>query len=382
MYSSCSLPFNDDVLDHLFHRLPSFSDLQATILASKTCYAVFQRHSSSIVSAVAHTLVGPSLPQALLLARNGDVSNMPNQVPDCLITQEEARALTRNHSVARALEDFFSYRHKDRSSNISKLSTTESHRFHATMYLISLFTQKFRAYPSTFHSDNDLGPSPLERIERKNFVSSFPSTELLEFRSGAYFLLGLAKWAARSDPEVEVGNTVLSAGLSSILRAAQRRDETFVAPYLRTYGDTYLLGSLDEILKERGIKVLDGDFSRNYLLSDIVGFDVKCAQCGRSVGLNLWTLSNMNDQRCLSGQFSEFLLCGFLRGCLYQNTGDKMYLYSEVHSPFFSFSAMVEEINELAHYPMSPSNGLCHNCLERLIISNLHLWLLGRKIKG
>ncbi|KAJ7134750.1 hypothetical protein C8R44DRAFT_730101 [Mycena epipterygia] len=301
MQSSISLPLsymprynrlNDDVLDVIFHFLPTFSDLQAVILTSKSRYYVFRQHSRSIVFSVACNVLRSSWPPAMRLAshmcssRFGEVCETPEALstPIPRITPKEARALATNASVAEALEIFFSSRLKDKSSQASKLSVAESHRFRAAIYRIALFTRIFVPYLHSSYSSSIATP-PLEKSQRKNFLLPLSSTELLQLRCCAHFLLDLAKWIVTEsssndlDSQVAVENMMLAVGPAEILNAAQKMDSSFTSEYRGVYSDGYLLDSVDEILQEREIEIPADCFSSNCLLDVKEGIQYAIPQC-------------------------------------------------------------------------------------------------------
>jgi hypothetical protein len=110
------LGLDTDIVDRILTFLPDFLTLQNVLTASKALYAVFQAHPNSIVRAVAYSVVGSALPQALRLVRCQDVSGtydtlLEEDVVSPNITSEEARKLAANATVVHALEDLFSWRH-------------------------------------------------------------------------------------------------------------------------------------------------------------------------------------------------------------------------------------------------------------------------------
>jgi hypothetical protein len=100
--------------------LPDVSTLLSLALTSKEVYEVFRAFRRSVVLVVANNQVGPSLPQALRLARcraaglvQRDVGNLPGE-NDPLpqeISPEELQILAQNAQTVAELEDLFSWRY-------------------------------------------------------------------------------------------------------------------------------------------------------------------------------------------------------------------------------------------------------------------------------
>src|ERR1700675_2863801 len=69
MQALSSFPLDDDITHRILTCLPDFTSLQSAIVAFKSIHTVFMTHPKSIIRAVAYNVVGPTLPQALKLAR-------------------------------------------------------------------------------------------------------------------------------------------------------------------------------------------------------------------------------------------------------------------------------------------------------------------------
>lgn len=84
-------------------------------------------------------------------------------------------------------------RHKDRTSNTTKLDSAESERFRCGVYRFMLFSH---AFPISEHEIDEDDPNEQTRIclERTRFLEEFPNYELLAMHSVALFLIELVRW--------------------------------------------------------------------------------------------------------------------------------------------------------------------------------------------
>ncbi|KAG6831992.1 hypothetical protein H0H92_006027, partial [Tricholoma furcatifolium] len=222
-----SLPLDDDILDKILLSLPDYSTLRATILASKSFYRVFKAHTQSIIRSVAYNIAGIALPHALKVIRpialsaDRSTSHRGAQPKPCSeddaetavthLTAQECRELTRNAEIVNTLEDHFSsrFRHKDRTSNASVLSSSESLRFQRAMYRLILFAKTFttKSYEMMIEEEDDMETDGdtdeddtlqqsfgREMRKRINFLRDFATSELHELLSAALFLVEIAQW--------------------------------------------------------------------------------------------------------------------------------------------------------------------------------------------
>jgi len=172
-----------------------------------------------------YSQVGAALPQALRLARcqashllQPSIDQVPseNGVIDEEVTREEERVLACNAGIAQALEDLFSWRHKDRTSRTSVLSYIESWRFQRTIYRIWLLSYLYgMGSVPTDRDSSQAGVRLSQYLSRqKRFLEDFDSTTLLQIRRVASFLRETATWVAgaEGDPSLDL-STYDFAGL-------------------------------------------------------------------------------------------------------------------------------------------------------------------------
>ncbi|KAJ7078655.1 hypothetical protein C8R44DRAFT_654481 [Mycena epipterygia] len=198
-------PLDDDIIDRVLTFLPDFKTLQAAILCSKSLYSVFATHPHSIVEAVAFNLIGPALLSAMNVIRNNSpVATVddwwvighadPETTEVGVLTPEDTRKLSKNAVVVNTFQDIFSFRHKDRRSESSKLSLEESLRFTRALYRIMLFANVFPSKFTPYIDDADTEEEEQIRVARKEFFAMFSSPELCEIYVAGNFIEALGEW--------------------------------------------------------------------------------------------------------------------------------------------------------------------------------------------
>ncbi|KAG5716803.1 hypothetical protein E4T56_gene7864, partial [Termitomyces sp. T112] len=228
------------------------------------------------------------------------------------ITAEECCKLVNDVTVVKALEDLFSFRHKDRTSRISLLNSVESLRFRRAMYRLMLIAKIFPAdkYEFEDEDDEDFDPTNVERdrLARRKLLDDFSTAELLELHSASLFLIELAEGISVGEsgrPGEISGDVVLARGPAMVLQAYRLITAGDLHGNLET-GNVppsfvgYLSNPLKEILEERKTKPLDNSTHWTSLLEDIRGANDTCDKCGVTSGLNLWNKSGWDDLRRFS----------------------------------------------------------------------------------
>ncbi|KAJ7133470.1 hypothetical protein C8R44DRAFT_977616, partial [Mycena epipterygia] len=177
----------------------------AAVLCSKSMYSVFAAHSHSIVKAVASNLIGP----ALLFAINVIRHVLPVGTPDAWVfghadpepteggalTPEDTRKLSKNAVVVNTFQNIFSFRHKDRRSEYSKLRPAESLHFTRELYRIMLFASLFPGRFTLFIDEEGTEEEEKKiRVAWKEFLAVFPTLELCEIYIVNNFIEALAQW--------------------------------------------------------------------------------------------------------------------------------------------------------------------------------------------
>lgn len=131
-----------------------------------------------------------------------------------IITTEEARKLSKNAVVVNTLQDLFSFRcvylslewnlpitssvrHKDQTSESSKLSPEESLRFKRAMYRLMLYTLVFPGRNTQYFDDPEDEGAEQIQLARKNFFTRFPTEELREIHTAGNFMTNLGTWVLR-----------------------------------------------------------------------------------------------------------------------------------------------------------------------------------------
>ncbi|KAJ7741269.1 hypothetical protein B0H16DRAFT_1862024 [Mycena metata] len=170
-------------------------------------------------------IVGPGLLSALNLVRNNGPSTTNDDpwgygqataepTEPRVISPEEVRQLTGNAVVVNSLEDIFSFRHKDRNFQSSRLSAVESLRFTRAMFRIMLFEKTFPANNTVYIDDADTEEEVEIRTARRDFFAMFSTQHLREIYTVNSFIDSLGTWL------------VLPAAV--LLQAYQERDPQLI----------------------------------------------------------------------------------------------------------------------------------------------------------
>ncbi|EMD41883.1 hypothetical protein CERSUDRAFT_90466 [Gelatoporia subvermispora B] len=186
-----------DVLDRIMVNLPDYSTLGNLLLSSKQIGDVYKRHPKSIKRAIAKNIAGPAWPTALRVAfaSSLDLESIPGEDDireGDIDIRMQGKQMQKQAQKVKALEDLYSWRHKDRTSPTSRLSPEESFRFRRALYRFWLYVLTMRQYELSFE-----GSEFAE--ECVAFLNSFASDELYELSSVASFLKETIEWIMRAD---------------------------------------------------------------------------------------------------------------------------------------------------------------------------------------
>ncbi|PBK97364.1 hypothetical protein ARMGADRAFT_1009399 [Armillaria gallica] len=427
---SNSLPLSDDVIEQIFHCLPSFSSLQSTIRVCKDFYKIFNAHPRTIVRRVAYNIAGPALPQAMRLLRYrseddtdssssegsahvddevlsdyGPVSNSAAETTNGPpLTQSETKNLINIARVASKLEDLFSFRHKDRSSKVSKLSSMESWRFRRAIYRLMLFSRVFPGSKYHFLSDDeddndDDTDANFKRIRedrqaKRDFIEDFFTQEIIEMYAVAHFLVEIVEWASLAhvgsiDPAY-FGDVALCAGPEAILASYEEgsvvpvQDAAEEIDLVQELITEYIEHPFRTVLESTKTVIPAKDKTLwNKILSDVEGEDDVCKQCGAAEGLNLWSESNWEYLRGMP-TFTINQIRQYLKGLLPQSITESAFLRVQlepINQPSL-YTDMVAELFDVKRPEFDDwdkEDLLCTSCLTIFVGEHLHLWLLERK---
>ncbi|KAF9235397.1 hypothetical protein BU15DRAFT_51483 [Melanogaster broomeanus] len=340
-----------------------------------------------------YDLVGPALLQALQLARYQALRDTgkkivslgnENDVINQRVTHEEERILCSNASVVSALEDLFSWRHKDRTSKISRLSYVESWKFRRAMYRIWIMSTLYgHGASSTSNGQPVLAAS---FGEQKAFLQQFTSQELVQISKVAIFLQSTASWAIFAERKLigsldvyDFDSLYLYAGPRVVLRCYEEASSNPLPsplPEDELYDD-FLMPSLREILNDRNASVPPAFIGS--ILDEIHGEGDKCAQ--------VW-LYHPRSVRLLT-----FLLdWGYLKGTLESPSETFVKLpYNLVEKPLFQvvrsadYSTLFHELfacrgDSFAKW--SKEDWLCYDCIQNFFQQTLLRWWRDRKVRG
>ncbi|KAF9243105.1 hypothetical protein BU15DRAFT_43270 [Melanogaster broomeanus] len=322
--------------------------------------------------------------RTVALANENDVINQK-------VTREEERILASNASVVSALEDLFSWRHKDRTSKISRLSYVESWKFRRAMYRIWIMSTLYGA-GSASDGQRPLGAS---FGEQKAFLQHFTSHELVQISKIAMFLQSTAGWAIFAEGKV-VGSLEVcwcssytsSQGPRSILCCYEEASsDPLPLSYLfddELYRD-FLLPSLRDILRERNVTAAAAFVGS--ILDEIHGEGDKCAAFLTYIMKPVWS--------CQPGSVSllTFLLdWGYLKGSLGSPSEALFKLpYNLVEKPLFqavrdaNYSTLFHELFACrgdSFTKWSKEDWICYDCIQNFFQQTLLRWWRDRKFRG
>lgn len=412
-----SLPLDDDIIDRILIFLPNYSTLRATILSSKSFYNVFKNHPNSILRAVSYNVTGPALPEALRVLRysapDPDIQINPLMTPPprpwresdpvSPISNEECWLLQENAAVVNALEDLFSSRHKNRTSQISVLGSMESWRFRRAVYRAMLFAKAFPIHQydgEEFEDEPDPDDLEKERLKRKQLLTEFSSYELRELRSVAFFLIEVTKWATIAGGSdyfmLDSGDVALACGPARVLAAYQGRsiddiieddlagvpDDTVVPLVLQGY----ISNPLNAIWEERKEKPPPDDAKHwNTILDSISGEGDTCQKCNNVYGFDLWNDTNWEYLRGVSDDLSLHQLRMLSKGNFSQSKVDGPALAARFDDPNFAYTKLLDEIHRVrtpAYGSWNKGDWICATCIIEIVRTHLHIWLLECKREG
>ncbi|KAF8892980.1 hypothetical protein BD779DRAFT_1508087 [Infundibulicybe gibba] len=387
-------PLDHDTTDRVFTFIPTLTSLLSMARTSRSMYSTFKIRSSSLLSAVAHNDVGPAWPQALLLAQYQSSPSL--SAPNCKLTHDEIRILSRNAKVVRDLEDIFSWRHKDRTKRVSQLSYEESWRFHRAIYriwLVSFICGDQSISPLKQYKPMRGRPPSENQLKQEEILRIFSSSELLQLRRAAVFLQSLLGWVLGAQGKLcstSIVDSCLFAGPSVILKC--HKDISMNAfPFEQLAKEDvpfrgFIWQPLKNVLEDRGEARQSSKAFEKTILDDVVGTNDKCEHChsvnqavvGIKQGVNLWNETNwdyLQGKLILDIHFR-------IPGNLSRNETESALRETLVN---IDRSTLLHEIfasRRAKYHSWTKKQWVCFDCLALFIEATLPFWWLDRKMKG
>ncbi|KAF7351671.1 hypothetical protein MSAN_01600000 [Mycena sanguinolenta] len=353
----------------------------------------------SITSAVTCNVLGPAFPSALRVIRypytdystsRTDPTVMATACPETniptIVTAEEQKTLQENSRVVSQLEDFYSLMNKDRTSKISVLTATESHRFRRAMYRVMFFCKIFAPDRYAVEIEGlDEGDVVFHRIrqQRVAVLNEYPTDELLEFFSGTRFLSAIfERWSDQFRNDV-----YMSTGPHGALRAWSAgpyedlfsfHEDSDQSPFYFDFDSEcgYLSGPLTNIWRKRKIAPPEDEApASNWILDSVNGADDTCSKCGTPG--DLYTEANWS-------RFQAWIP-GLLKGSLKRNLTLNVYSATfhltenrDLIGPFFMelFAIRTQEFET-----WQTTDLYCYDCLRKFVEEHMWRWLLQREIE-
>ncbi|KAJ6600882.1 hypothetical protein B0H10DRAFT_2082561 [Mycena sp. CBHHK59/15] len=419
LYGLSSLPVDEDVVDRILTFCPTFGTLQSAMLTSKSFYNVFATRPKSITRSVAYNIVGPALPQAIRVLRFVKPDEPVNEYSDLLqsswpettdisaspITANEKILLAKNAELVRRLEDIFSVRHKDRTSQTTQLSSMESWRFRRAVYrnlhYCDVFeASKYRPDHHGFHFDADFIREMV--AVRATMLQDYPTEELYELHAVVDFLRELVQWIHMNNLGLphNYGDCGASIGPAHVLSAFE--DRSIDAIYQHVTFDNeemspilfnYYSAAFAAIWKCRDVKPPPSDTSRwKALLETIAGEHDTCARQGLSPGqtcsshgLDLWCAANYEYLPGVDGGYRTISLNNCLPGHLPDNVNELLALTELLFDSSFTYADLISEIFAIRtpeFHDWNEDDSYCSHHLKELISAHLYLWLYIKKVEG
>ncbi|GBE78054.1 hypothetical protein SCP_0109360 [Sparassis crispa] len=321
------MPFSNlthDALDRVLTFLSDFNTLSAAILIDKNIYHVFQARPKSILRAVAYNAVGPALPAALRLAKNEESPTEPpaeDQLTgtDVRFNRAEADRIVAGATVISGFEDLFSWRHKDRSSPITKLTPAESLRFHNACYRFWAYCAMFEDTHYDWDLEDDLDNIPEDCIA---FFNAFSDRDLFDIDRLVSFLVETVQWIDHVHyPEGGYSNHAgfLAEWPEAILKAYRGYGLHALHHYMQaSFRNGFYSEPFQSVMNSRGIIAAGARAEKRSkaILEAVVGDQDRCHRCHTVCGVNLWGASNFH---LLKGILNADDLLRSLPGHLRQN---------------------------------------------------------------
>ncbi|KAJ7166978.1 hypothetical protein C8R46DRAFT_1192222 [Mycena filopes] len=422
-----SLPLNDDLIDRIFTFSADFETQLALQSTCKALRAIFRTHPKSITLAVARNLTD-RFPEALRIlrqtvdGRTGESSDDNDDSPDHVqrpesedldpLTTDELPELRKNDVVVRKLECIFSRWYQDRKALASVLSPEESFRFRRAMYRVMLFSARFTSIGCKI--DDEYEDPEVLRKRQSKVLAVYTTAELYEIHSVVLFLRHMIRLVLQQPPGNDDAtiDICLAAGPALILATYESRDTDTMAaacPLVDYGGDGRFQGFFYEPMADiwaardsaahwppndsahlRSIleTVPDGldscaclafrvDRQHASLVNKFIG-----SQCGDSTHGLRWTSATWQDYKT----DLPFLLPSRLALDLQETTALRKFLQETTDTlPHLDvlIAGIFRDVVPLnaGFEGWTEEDGLCGDCLERLLKEHTHLWLLKQKIQ-
>ncbi|KDQ62627.1 hypothetical protein JAAARDRAFT_203719 [Jaapia argillacea MUCL 33604] len=388
-----SFPLDEDILHHVFDYLPDFSSLLSVLLVSKSTHAVFDNRPNSITCAVAENQFGPILPHALRVIRLEERKHAyckahPYELDDLpkeehssseVITSSDACRLCKNSRVVAELEGLFSWRYKDRTSNSSCLSNSESFRFRRAVYRYWAYQIIF-GYELEDRNEDELYVLEEEmesnRHDRASFLCTFPSQEVVEIAKAVDFLSSTVFWAATAVGQYHTDfvNFIVACGPRLVLDCYKKHD----LPSWDMDGpdSDFVSDAITDSFRIRGFPS-SWEQTEVALVDHINGSGDRCDRCHTVKGLDLWNRTNYSY---LKGRIRDFTT-HFPKYLCY-NGWERLTAELHMIDPKFSSASMMHDIFEMAEsVGWNEDDWLCFGCVQLLLEERLMQWWIEQKRK-
>ncbi|KAK7050232.1 hypothetical protein R3P38DRAFT_3255945 [Favolaschia claudopus] len=387
---------HNDIVDRIMLFCSTFETLSSISLVSKSFYRVFQAHPKSIYWAVAYNVVGPSLPQAMLVVKypyedvpSSKTAPMLELTSPVIITPTERRLLQENSQLVDTVENIYSRQNKNRKSKTSVLTAEESLRFRRAMYRLIFYSKLF---PAMAYRPELPAAQLLDEIREQRIavLDRYPTEELQQLCSAAKFLRSMLGEASFSDPAMN--DALLSSGPSGALMVWKYSSYDILEGKvpLKFVEDEeippglvgYLSVPLEHIWTARQVTTpSESEPPSMWILDEVDSASDACSRCGTPDGFKLLCEANFY-------RFPVYLSRLF-KGQLGLNT--------TIHEPFMAATGHLQYSESLgslirdlfsfrsqtapAFDEWDPSDSYCFFCLMKFIEEHLWIWFFNKRIE-
>ncbi|KAI5836245.1 hypothetical protein K523DRAFT_392496 [Schizophyllum commune Tattone D] len=204
-----SLPLDDDILQLILCQLPDFQSLGSAICSCKAFHLIYSTYPVQIEYAVATSIVGPAIPQALRVARfelsedlTGEVEERKDTFPETnepvRLDRREKQLIYEHAKKVDRLETLFSRRHKTRKPTVSQLTSLESLRLRRAVYRLMLYCHIHGGVDDDWEAEESDRESIEEIYEKhRDFLDQYSTDDLREMQGVADFITEIAHCVRR-----------------------------------------------------------------------------------------------------------------------------------------------------------------------------------------
>ncbi|KAL1686162.1 hypothetical protein GGG16DRAFT_128910 [Schizophyllum commune] len=314
-----SLPLDDDILQLILCQLPDFQSLASAICSCKAFHCIYSTYPVQIEYAVATSIVGPAIPQALRVARfelsedlTGEVEERKDAFPETnepvRLDRREKQLIYEHAKKVDRLETLFSRRHKARKPTVSQLTSLESLRLRRAVYRLMLYCHIHGGVDDYWEAEESDRESIEEIYEKhRDFLDQYSTDDLREMQGVADFITEIAH-CVRREVEAEehdifsmdfFDDFFLARGPLAALECYEARSFTPIEEdAIDADGSEMMFCAFLSQPVERIMSARKADYRSNHwraILDSIPDEHATCDRCHEVKGLELYDETNYDD---------------------------------------------------------------------------------------